>query len=203
LKGGEYKKNLKNRQNRYTFVTNVLGMEEETKKSNNYPLQDKENDTHFTEEPLEAYISNHSPQNMIAWRVLGGRYFAGKMPESALDFYQVGESGISKWSVRNLAEVMGIPLTEMCDLLNISYKTLARKANEDLLDGWISSHSIEIAQTIARGLALFEDKNKLNRWLRKPNRALRGKIPLELLKYPTGIRLVNQIMERIEEGIYT
>jgi putative toxin-antitoxin system antitoxin component (TIGR02293 family) len=98
---------------------------------------------------------------------------------------------------------MGIPLVDMCNLLNISYKTLARKGNNDLLDGWISSHSIEIAQTIARGLALFEDKDKLNRWLQKPNRALRGKVPLELLKYPTGIRLVNQIMERIEEGIYT
>lgn len=94
-------------------------------------------------------------------------------------------------------------MVDLSDMLNVSYKTLSRKGNNDLLDGWISSHSIEIAQTIAHGLDLFGDREKLKRWLRKPNRALKGKIPLELLKYPTGIRLVNQVMHRIEEGIHT
>jgi hypothetical protein len=40
-----------------------------------------------------------------------------------------------------------------------------------LPDGWISFHSIEIAQTLGRGLALLEDKEKLKRWLRKHNSA--------------------------------
>jgi putative toxin-antitoxin system antitoxin component (TIGR02293 family) len=164
---------------------------------------EEEDQLTIAEEPVEVYMANHATQPILAWRVLGGSQFAGKVPESSLAFYQIGEKGIRKSSVKALAEIIGIPMVEMCDLLNVSYKTLARKGNEDILDGWISSHSIEIAQTIARGLALFEDREKLKRWLNKPNRALKGKIPLELLKYHTGIRLVNQMMMRIEEGIHT
>lgn len=168
-----------------------------------YHLKSKEESLMLAEEPVEMYITNQATQPVLAWRVLGGRHFTGSVPSSAFDFYQIGEEGLKKSSIKALAEIIGIPMVEMCDLLNISYKTIARKGNDDRLDGWISSHAIEIAQTIARGLSLFEDKEKLKRWLRKPNRALKGKIPLELLKYPTGIRLVNQILMRIEEGIHT
>ncbi len=194
---------MENRQNRYSFGANVRFMKSSAKSSKEYPISEEESGMLTADEPIENYVASHAPQPTLAWRVLGGRHFTGRIPESALDFYQIGERGITKSSVKNLADVLGIPMVEMSDLLNVSYKTLSRKSNEDLLDGWISSHSIEIAQTIARGLSLFEDREKLKRWLRKPNRALRGKIPLALLKYPTGIKLVNQIMGRIEEGVYT
>jgi putative toxin-antitoxin system antitoxin component (TIGR02293 family) len=168
-----------------------------------YPEISEDQFTGYVEEPIEAYVSRNASQPVLAWRILGGNNFTPNIPESAFDFFQIGEKGIKKTSLKHLAEVMGIPMVDLSDMLNVSYKTLSRKNNDDLLDGWISSHSIEIAQTLARGLALFEDKEKLKRWLRKPNRALKGKIPLELLKYPTGIRLVNQVMLRIEEGIHT
>ena len=179
-------------------------MKDPISRQEQYSFQDEEEKyMELVDEPVEVYITNHASQPVLAWRVLGGRQFSGKVPESSLDFFQIGEKGVKKTSVKALADTIGIPLVDMCDLLNISYKTLARKGSDDLFDGWISSHSIEIAQTIARGLSLFEDREKLKRWLQKPNRALKGKIPLELLKYPTGIRLVNQIMLRIEEGIHT
>jgi putative toxin-antitoxin system antitoxin component (TIGR02293 family) len=157
----------------------------------------------MAEEPVQHYVSNHATQPVLAWRILGGRAFMPQVPDSAFSFYQVGAQGIPKLSVASLASVLKVPMADMAELLNVSYKTLGRKANNDLLDGWISSHSIEIAQTLARGLTLFEDEAKLNRWLHKPNKALKGKIPFEMLRYPTGMKLVNQLMGRIEEGIYT
>jgi len=184
-------------------VSNVHFMNIDKVNPQDYPDNSDDGYTGLVEEPVEAYISQKASQPVLAWRILGGSSFTRNIPESALDFFQIGEKGIKKTSLKNLAEVIGIPMVDLSDMLNVSYKTLSRKGNNDLLDGWISSHSIEIAQTIARGLALFEDREKLKRWLRKPNRALKGKIPLELLKYPTGIRLVNQVMLRIEEGIPT
>ncbi|MEJ7683748.1 MAG: MbcA/ParS/Xre antitoxin family protein [Segetibacter sp.] len=71
------------------------------------------------------------------------------------------------------------------------------------MDSLTSSLSIEIANTIAKGLSVFEDNNKLNRWLHKENRALQGKKPFDLLKTPTGIKMVNRLLSRIEEGVYT
>lgn len=115
----------------------------------------------------------------------------------------VGIKGIPKLSVTNLALILDVPMKNMATLLNISYKTLGRKKDTDILDSISSSLSIEIASTIAKGLSVFEDANKLNRWLQKENRGLKGNKPFDLLQTPAGIKLVNQVLTRIEEGVYT
>lgn len=94
-------------------------------------------------------------------------------------------------------------MLQMAELLNLSYKIISRKKGDELMDSWISAHAIEIASIAAKGLAVFESDIKFNRWLRKPNAALHFQTPLSLLKSPTGIRLVGQVLGRIEEGIYS
>jgi putative toxin-antitoxin system antitoxin component (TIGR02293 family) len=125
------------------------------------------------------------------------------LPRSVLSFFNLGKKGIPKSAIISLASTLHLPLTQMADMLNISYKTLSRKSNNELMDSWVSGHAVEIATVVARGLSVFEDPNKLNRWLRKPNRALGGNVPLELLQSPVGIRLVIQILGRIEEGVFS
>lgn len=141
--------------------------------------------------------------DIITWNVLGGKAFMSAKPSSSIDFIIASERGIPKLSVENLAGVLAIPMVDMAGLLNVSYKTLGRKKKTDMLDELSSSLSIEIANTVAKGLAVFEDRDKFNRWLQKENRALKGKKPFELLHTPTGIKLVNQILGRIEEGVYS
>lgn len=141
--------------------------------------------------------------DVITWNVLGGKDFMSAKPSSSFDFIIASEKGIPKLSVEYLAWVLAIPMVDMAGLLNVSYKTLGRKKKTDILDELSSSLSIEIANTVAKGLAVFEDREKFNRWLQKENRALKGKKPFELLHTPTGIKLVNQILGRIEEGVYS
>lgn len=141
--------------------------------------------------------------DITTWMVLGGKDFMSTKPSSSLDFISASEKGIPKLSVEKLAWALAIPMVDMAGLLNVSYKTLGRKKKTDLLDELSSSLSIEIANTVAKGLSVFEDRDKFNRWLQKENRALKGKKPFELLHTPTGIKLVNQILGRIEEGVYS
>lgn len=155
------------------------------------------------QEKIAGYIRKGSSASFITWDILGGKTFMSKEPVSTLDFLAVSNSGITMQSAINLASILDIPMKDMADLLNVSYKTISRKKNTDLLDELSSSLIIEIAGTIATGLALFEDAEKLRRWLKKENKALMGKKPIELLNTPTGIKLVNNILHRIEEGIYT
>jgi putative toxin-antitoxin system antitoxin component (TIGR02293 family) len=152
---------------------------------------------------LENSIANKSPSNIITWLLLGGTSFMANQPVTSLDFITASEKGIPKQSVINLAEVLNVPMKHMANLLNISYKTLGRKRKTDAMNSIVSSLSIEIANTVAKGLAVFEDADKFNRWLNKENRALNGQKPFDLLNTPTGIKLVNQILGRIEEGVYT
>jgi putative toxin-antitoxin system antitoxin component (TIGR02293 family) len=49
---------------------------------------------------------------------------------------------------------------------------------------------------------IFGERQKAQRWLRKPSRALNGVVPLELLASETGARLVEEELYRIEYGVY-
>ncbi len=140
---------------------------------------------------------------MTTWEILGGKEFARTEPKSGLDYLNAGNEGIRKESVLRLAKILEVPMKDIAALLNLSYKTLERKKPTDTLDSLSSSLSIEIAETISKGLSVFEDSAKLNRWLRKENKGLQGKKPIDLLSTPTGLKLVNGILGRIEEGIYT
>lgn len=152
---------------------------------------------------VSQYFRKGASANLITWVILGGKQFMDKEPVSTLDFVTAGNKGIPKLSVSNLAELMDVPMKDMATLLNISYKTLGRKKGTDVLDSLVSSLSIEIANTFTKGLSVFEYPDKFNHWLQKGNRALNGKKPFELLNTPTGIKLVNQVLGRIEEGVYT
>jgi putative toxin-antitoxin system antitoxin component (TIGR02293 family) len=148
-------------------------------------------------------LSQGLTKEEIKWELLGGKLFSPRMPLTAMEFYDAVSAGVPKLSVHNLASVMDIPMTTMANLLNLSYKTLTRKNKKDLLGPVVSSHTYEMSDIIAKGLEVFEDGAKLNRWLHKENRALKGKKPFDLLHTPTGIRLVGQVLGRLEEGVYT
>lgn len=152
---------------------------------------------------IELGLTRRLSHAEMTWKLLGGRHFMTHKPKTTLEFYGAVRKGVPKLSIDFLAQVMDIPMTKMAILLNLSYKTLTRKNRVDLLDTPVSSHAYELADTIAKGLGVFEDEDRLNRWLKKENRALKGAKPYDLLDTSTGIKLVNQILGRIEEGVYS
>jgi len=144
-------------------------------------------------------------QDRVTWYILGGNFEADEalIPKNDMDYVELSFLGLPKVCLINIARFMNITIREMADLVDLSTKTLERKKPEDPMDKVVSSQAIEIASTLAHGMKVFEDQNKLNRWLSKDNLALGDKKPLELLGTPTGIKLVNNILTRIEEGIFS
>lgn len=152
---------------------------------------------------IAALASQGLTKDEIKWELLGGVLLSKNAPTSTLEFYDFVKNGLPKLSVDNLVEVMKIPMTTMAEILNLSYKTLTRKNRKDLLSPTVSFHTYEMSDVIAKGFEVFEDETKLNNWLHKQNRALKGKTPFELLDSPTGIKLVHQVLGRLEEGVYS
>jgi len=66
-----------------------------------------------------------------------------------------------------------------------------------------SNRLARVAGIVLRTLELFETPEVANRWLRRPNRALGGERPLELLTSDPGARAVEQVLGRIEHGVYS
>ena len=70
-------------------------------------------------------------------------------------------------------------------------------------DRYTSSHIIEVAKVVEHALEVFEDKGTMQQWLNTPNRSLNNIKPLNLFYVPTGIAMVDRVLGRIEEGIYS
>ncbi len=139
---------------------------------------------------------------LIRW--LGGTLLVPHPINSHFDLFHAGSEGIPKASVDELATHLGISRKSMAeDIFDLSVKTLERKAPGDKLDRRTSSHALEIARVMQHGFDVFEDEEKLKRWINKENRALNGLKPVALFATLTGLNMVNDILGRVEEGVYS
>jgi putative toxin-antitoxin system antitoxin component (TIGR02293 family) len=59
-----------------------------------------------------------------------------------------------------------------------------------------------LARVTALAEQTFGDKAKADRWLRKPKRALSGATPLAYLLDEAGARQVEEMLWRIDSGIF-
>lgn len=67
----------------------------------------------------------------------------------------------------------------------------------------IDPFQAERKKIISHAKEVFGTKEKAEQWLAKENRSLHGKKPLDLLKSLEGLQQVNDILIRIEYGVYS
>jgi putative toxin-antitoxin system antitoxin component (TIGR02293 family) len=123
---------------------------------------------------------------------------------SEFDLIRLGTAGVTKNAIHNLASSIGISRKDIAeDIFNISVKTLERKSMKAKLDKKTSSHAVEIAKVLQHAYDVFRDKDKLKLWLNAENKALNNLKPVELFETLSGLVLVNDVLGRIEEGVYS
>jgi len=136
--------------------------------------------------------------------LLGGKRIVTKPILSEFDIISLSNEGITKASLDALIGHLGISKKAFSEnILDASVKTLERKKSTDKLDKHTSSLVIEIAKVVEHAFAVFEDEEKVKNWLNTPNRALNNMKPIDLFYIPTGLNMVNTILGRIEEGVYS
>jgi putative toxin-antitoxin system antitoxin component (TIGR02293 family) len=149
----------------------------------------------------DAKLTRVNP-GVVGW--LGGAKAVGVSIDSAFDYITVGKAGLTKISIEELARHVGVSRKAMSeDILGISVKTLERKLPEDRFDRKISSHAIEIAKVMQHAFEVFEDEIRTRLWMNTHNKSLSGMNPVELLNTLTGLTMINDVLGRIEEGVYT
>ena len=132
---------------------------------------------------------------------LGGRRALGRDIRSDLDLEDAVRSGLPVKAFESVVEAGALRATELHALV-IPRRTLAHRRR---LGGRLSSEQSDRLTRVVRLVALAEeaigDGAKAGRWLRKPNRALQGRWPLDLLANDVGARLVEQVLGRFEHGL--
>ena len=92
---------------------------------------------------------------------------------------------------------------ELNDLV-IPRRTLARrKEMHEPLTAEETDKALRLARISVEADRVFGNPDKSTRWLRKPNSALSGQTPLELLKSEAGALAVGELLGQIDNGMFT
>lgn len=136
-------------------------------------------------------------------RVLGGERVLGKGASTFDGFIAALRKGLPLRALDALMEALELKRNEAVSLLDIPPRTLARRKKERKFTEEESNRLARIARVTARATEAIGDKENAVRWLKTPNRALGGKIPLSIIMSENGLPEVEAILGRIEHGVYS
>lgn len=121
------------------------------------------------------------------------------------DRLNIIRSGIPFASVETISSQLNTPIKDLLGYLGIAQTTYNKKKREEaLFDERESEAILLIQELIDYGVEVFDgDKEKFQRWLKKPNIAMGGIIPESLFDTNTGIDEVKKELTRIEYGIFS
>lgn len=106
--------------------------------------------------------------------------------------------------VDQLAQLLNLSLKEMAVILQIAERSLHRFRREGHLDEYASERLLLLDSLAAHGLLVFDGQtDALATWLRYPLRELKSQAPLQLLATISGFTLVDDVLTRIEYGVYS
>lgn len=66
-----------------------------------------------------------------------------------------------------------------------------------------SGRTWQLAEILAKAIEVFGSQDEAEAWLERPAIALEQRRPIDLLATPPGVKLVEDLLGRIEHGVYT
>ena len=135
--------------------------------------------------------------------VLGGRAAIAAEPATAGEWVARIQSGLPGACAFAFKEVLALTNEELASLLGVSPRTLARLDAKSHLDPVSGDRLVRSARLFAIATEVLEEAPAAARWLKSPQRALGGAVPLELAQTDVGSRAVEALLGRMEHGVYT
>ena len=151
------------------------------------------------------------------WRLLSYRWMGGDRVlearfghrlASELDWAEAVEEGLPTEALEAVMEQgtlfwKNLSWKEIGTLV-IPRRTFShRKEKGEPLTAEESDRLVRLVRAVAKAKETFQNEEKASRWLKKENRALGGRTPLEVLKTESGARLVENVLGRVAHGVYS
>ncbi len=114
------------------------------------------------------------------------------------------EAGFSFDALERLGKTTGLSLEMLRVAMRIKSRTLTRRRQERKLSPEESDRLVSVSRLLAQTFELFEgDREAGMRWFTSPNRALGEHSALEIAATETGTREVENLIGRLEHGVFT
>jgi len=110
--------------------------------------------------------------------------------------------GLPYESIEVISKRTQLPVKKVLTILGVPQTTYnKKKKDKDLLNGRDSEIVLLLTELLDFGIAVFNnEREKFNRWLKKPNISLGGIKPESLFDSVTGIQEVKNSLNRLEYG---
>lgn len=102
----------------------------------------------------------------------------------------------------DLARRLGVPEAHLAEVAGIPPTTLTRRKRAGALAPDEGEHVLRLAALLDRAARVFDDEADAADWLRAPNLALGGVAPLAFADTEVGAREVDDLLGRLEHGVY-
>jgi putative toxin-antitoxin system antitoxin component (TIGR02293 family) len=131
---------------------------------------------------------------------LGGKAALGRVLNTDADLQSAIREGFPPVVVRKVMDSAGLTLKELAASLDLSPRSLQRRRERGRLASYESDRLYRLARIVALAKHYIGNGEAAARWLKRPNRALGGRSPLELVDTEPGARSVEDVLGRIGYG---
>src|SRR5437660_11661359 len=112
-------------------------------------------------------------------------------------------AGLSFRAVQNLQKALDLPMETIASVLGMSRATLHRRKLQGKIDREESEKLVRYRSLLKKAEGVFGDAENAREWLTHPQRGLGNAVPLEFAKSELGAREVENLLGRIEYGVYS
>ena len=102
-----------------------------------------------------------------------------------------------------LQKKIDLPLEQVAAKLSISRSTLQRRKSAGRLSPDESDKVLRYARLLEHATDVFGDVDKARAWLKHPQYGLGGAVPLDYAETEIGAREVDNLLGRIDYGVYS
>ncbi len=152
------------------------------------------------EATLVKYQNNYSKSANVL--LIG----AARKPENqmtSLEKMKIVHLGLSKQDLESLKAKTRLDYGKLAKALSVTRATLINKKKQQKFSTVLSERIMSLADIYSYGYEVFEDEDRFNQWMFRPNQALNGQAPYELMDNHFGREEVRNVIGRIEYGVYS
>ncbi len=136
--------------------------------------------------------------------VLGGRRILGRQVRTLKDLAEIVRKGLPADALAVLGARLELNNIALSGKVGIPARTLSRRFSQhSRLTAAESDRAVRMARVYATAVEMIGNAAKAAAWLRTPNRALGGGLPIDQLDTDLGAKEVENILGRIAYGVYS
>ena len=112
-------------------------------------------------------------------------------------------AGLSFRAVQNLQKALDLPMEKLAHVLGMSRATLHRRKIQGRIDQEESEKLVRYQRLLKKAEEVFGDAASAREWLTSKQTGLGRAVPLDFAKTEIGAREVENLLGRIEYGVYS